>query len=79
MELLAHTIVASEAGTARRTIVLLHGIYGRGRNWAAIARGLAARRPEWAAALVDLRLARRLAGLRLRRTPWRRAPTTSAA
>ncbi|MEO5821321.1 MAG: alpha/beta fold hydrolase, partial [Vicinamibacteraceae bacterium] len=55
--LLAHTFVgANDAGTAQRTLVLLHGIYGRGRNWAAIARGLAARRPEWAAALVDLRL-----------------------
>ena len=56
MDLLAHAIVAPEAGPARRTLVLLHGIYGRGRNWAAIARGLSARRPEWAAALVDLRL-----------------------
>ena len=56
MDLLASTVVAPEAGAARRTIVLLHGIYGRGRNWAAIARGLVARRPEWAAALVDLRL-----------------------
>jgi pimeloyl-ACP methyl ester carboxylesterase len=51
---LAHTVV--DAGGARRTAVFLHGIYGRGRNWAAIARGLAARRPEWASALVDLRL-----------------------
>ena len=56
MDLLASTIVAPEAGAARRTIVLLHGIYGRGRNWAAIARALVARRAEWAAALVDLRL-----------------------
>ena len=56
MDLLAHTVVAPEAAAARRTLVLLHGIYGRGRNWAAIARGLVARRPEWAAALVDLRL-----------------------
>ena len=56
MDLLASTIVAPEAGAARRTIVLLHGIYGRGRNWAAIARGLVARRAEWAVALVDLRL-----------------------
>jgi esterase len=54
--LLASTIVTADASVARRTIVLLHGIYGRGRNWAAVARSLAARRPEWAAALVDLRL-----------------------
>jgi esterase len=54
--LLASTIVTADASAARRTIVLLHGIYGRGRNWAAVARSLTARRPEWAAALVDLRL-----------------------
>jgi pimeloyl-ACP methyl ester carboxylesterase len=54
--LLASTIVGAEVSAATRTVVLLHGIYGRGRNWAAIARGLAARRPEWASALVDLRL-----------------------
>jgi esterase len=53
---LAHTIVAADGGRARHTLVLLHGIYGKGRNWAAIARGLIAGRPEWAAALVDLRL-----------------------
>ena len=56
MDTLASTIVAADAATARRTIVMLPGIYGRGRNWAAIARGLVARRAEWAAALVDLRL-----------------------
>src|SRR5215213_4227042 len=54
--LLAGTVVTADAAAARRTIVLLHGIYGRGRNWAAVARSLTARRPEWAAALVDLRL-----------------------
>lgn len=35
---------------------MLHGIYGRGRNWASIARDLASRRPDWACALLDLRL-----------------------
>jgi esterase len=52
--LLAHTVVAADG--ARHAAVFLHGIYGRGRNWAAIARNLVARRPEWAGALVDLRL-----------------------
>jgi len=56
MSTLASTVVASDSAPARRTIVLLHGIYGRGRNWGAIARALTARRPEWAVALVDLRL-----------------------
>lgn len=55
-ERLASSLVTDAAGAARRTIVMLHGIYGRGRNWAAIARLLAVRRPELAVALVDLRL-----------------------
>ena len=53
---LAHGIVAPDGGSPRHTLILLHGIYGKGRNWAAIARALIAARPEWAAALVDLRL-----------------------
>jgi esterase len=35
---------------------MLHGIYGRGRNWMSMAREIAAARPEWSALLVDLRL-----------------------
>jgi pimeloyl-ACP methyl ester carboxylesterase len=38
----------------RRTVVMLHGIYGRGRNWQAIARMVVAARPEYACWLVDL-------------------------
>ena len=33
---------------------MLHGIYGRGRNWQGIARALTAARPEYACWLVDL-------------------------
>ena len=33
---------------------MLHGIYGRGRNWQAIARGVTAARPDYACWLVDL-------------------------
>jgi esterase len=33
---------------------MLHGIYGRGRNWLAIAKGLVAARPDYACVLVDL-------------------------
>jgi pimeloyl-ACP methyl ester carboxylesterase len=33
---------------------MLHGIYGRGRNWQAIARGVVAARPEYGCWLVDL-------------------------
>jgi esterase len=35
---------------------MLHGLYGRGRNWQSIAKELAARRPEWGSLLIDLRL-----------------------
>lgn len=35
---------------------MLHGIYGRGRNWQSIAKELAKQRPEWGSLLVDLRL-----------------------
>lgn len=40
--------------TPARQLVMLHGIYGRGRNWQAIARGITAARPEYACWLVDL-------------------------
>jgi pimeloyl-ACP methyl ester carboxylesterase len=33
---------------------MLHGIYGRGRNWQAIAKGVVAVRPEYGCWLVDL-------------------------
>lgn len=35
---------------------MLHGLYGRGRNWQSIAKDLASQRPEWGSLLVDLRL-----------------------
>lgn len=41
-------------GPSDRTLVMLHGIYGRGRNWQAIARALVAARPEYACWLIDL-------------------------
>ena len=52
--MLASTRVDAGAGAASRALVMLHGIYGRGRNWQAIARGLVSRRPEYACWLVDL-------------------------
>ncbi|ODS59143.1 MAG: hypothetical protein ABS36_03125 [Acidobacteria bacterium SCN 69-37] len=39
---------------ASRHLLMLHGIYGWGRNWAAIARRLAAARPDYACVLLDL-------------------------
>ena len=50
---LSATRVASTEDTTR-ALVMLHGIYGRGRNWQAIARGVTAARPDYACWLVDL-------------------------
>lgn len=42
------------ATEASRGLVMLHGIYGRGRNWQGIARAVTSARPEYACWLVDL-------------------------
>lgn len=52
---LAATIVPHAPPPAARRLHVLHGIYGRGRNWGAVARHLATRRPDWACVLLDLR------------------------
>lgn len=51
---LAATRVAADAVDPTRALVMLHGIYGRGRNWQAIARAVVGARPEYACWLVDL-------------------------
>ena len=49
-------VVARRVGVdGAKPLVLLHGIYGRGRNWQAVARMLVQRRPDWACWLADLR------------------------
>lgn len=50
---LAATRVAA-ADNPSRTLIMLHGIYGRGRNWQAIAKTIGAARPDYACWLVDL-------------------------
>jgi esterase len=42
------------ADAPARQLVMMHGIYGRGRNLQALARGVTASRPEYACWLVDL-------------------------
>ena len=54
--LLNHTRVVAEGGEPERWVLMLHGIYGSGRNWGTIARRLVEARPGWGALLVDLRL-----------------------
>lgn len=53
--LLHHDRLAASDAEPDRWILVLHGIYGAGRNWRSVARGLVERRPEWGAVLVDLR------------------------
>jgi esterase len=50
------TLAATRIGTdtASRTVIMLHGIYGRGRNWQAIAKAIVGSRPDYACWLVDL-------------------------
>jgi len=54
--LLAHTRVTAKSAEPQRWLLVLHGIYGSGRNWGTVARRLVEARPEWGALLVDLRM-----------------------
>ena len=52
-----HPVAAARVAQHDHTtlsLVMLHGIYGRGRNWLGIARSLTSARPEYACWLVDL-------------------------
>ena len=40
----------------RGRLYFLHGFFGSGRNWSAVARGMMRARPDWESVLVDLRL-----------------------
>ncbi len=48
--------ITAPGATPSRWILMLHGIFGRGRNWSAVATALCAARPDVGAELVDLRL-----------------------
>jgi pimeloyl-ACP methyl ester carboxylesterase len=53
---LSHTLVQARDTAPKLWLLVLHGIYGSGRNWGVIARRLVEERPEWGVLLVDLRL-----------------------
>ena len=55
MATLHHDIVEGPGAAPSRRMLLLHGIYGAGRNWGTVARRLVRTRPEWSVVLVDLR------------------------
>lgn len=48
-------VVEADGAEPERWLSVLHGIYGAGRNWGAVARALVEERPDWGARLVDLR------------------------
>jgi len=52
---LNHELITAPGGTPDRWMLVLHGIFGSGRNWATVIRRVVAERPEWGAILVDLR------------------------
>lgn len=54
MPLNVQEVTAGESAP-EQWLVMLHGIYGAGRNWGSVARSFVASRPDWGALLVDLR------------------------
>jgi pimeloyl-ACP methyl ester carboxylesterase len=54
--LLSHAIVTAPSAAPDKSIAFLHGILGSGANWRTFAKQIVLARPEWSAALVDLRL-----------------------
>lgn len=51
----ARTVGAPEGAEGGAVLRMLHGIYGRGRNWRRFARRFVETHPAWTAELVDLR------------------------
>ena len=50
-----HHDLIRPSGKVQHWMLFLHGIYGMGRNWNAVARRVVAGRPGWGAVMVDLR------------------------
>lgn len=53
--MLHHDRITADATEPTSWIIVLHGIYGAGRNWSSLMRRVVRARPEWGAVLVDLR------------------------
>jgi esterase len=54
--ILNHSRVVAPGRDPDRWLLVLHGIYGKGRNWGSVARRVVDARPGWGALLVDLRM-----------------------
>jgi esterase len=56
-DILNHSrVVAASGAEPDQWLLVLHGIFGKGRNWGSVARRVVEARPEWGALLVDLRM-----------------------
>ena len=53
---LAHTLLANPGRTPQQWLLVLHGLFGAGRNWRTVASQLVQVRPDWGVILVDLRM-----------------------
>jgi esterase len=53
--ILHHERIATPGSEPGRWMLLLHGIFGAGRNWSTVARRLVGKRADWGVVLVDLR------------------------
>lgn len=53
---LLHHSIARFAAAAPHRLLVLHGIFGQGRNWSTVANVLVQLRPDWEVALADLRM-----------------------
>jgi esterase len=54
--ILNHSQITAPGRDPERWLLVLHGIYGKGRNWASVIRRVVEARPEWGALLIDLRM-----------------------
>jgi esterase len=54
--ILSHTRISASGRDPERWLLVLHGIYGKGRNWSSVIRRVVDARPEWGALLIDLRM-----------------------
>jgi len=54
--ILNHTRLTAPGAEPDRWLLVLHGIFGKGRNWGSVIRRVIEARPEWGALLIDLRM-----------------------
>lgn len=53
--LLHHERVVPEGRAPAQWLLVLHGLFGSGRNWAGVVRRVVEERPDWGGLLIDLR------------------------